>query len=140
VNGDDGVDRVTTNGTAGDDTIAVANNGPTAAVFDPAGQVYELTAESLVLNGLGGNDTLVGQNGISFLTRLTVNGGAGNDTLRGGDGPDLLTRASTWPMPTVGLAVALGEEVAGEVDADPAVRQRRGRLAGRRRRRAPHFL
>src|SRR5581483_11923868 len=48
------------------------------------------STESLDVEGLAGNDTIAGQNGLAGITSLTLNGGAGNDTLRGGDGDDLL--------------------------------------------------
>src|SRR5581483_1743348 len=52
------------------------------------------STESLDVEGLAGNDTITGQNGLAGITSLTLNGGAGNDTLRGGDGDDLLQGGS----------------------------------------------
>jgi Ca2+-binding RTX toxin-like protein len=46
--------------------------------------------ENLMVKGLGGDDTIQGQNGIATLTHLTIDGGDGNDTLGGGDGADTL--------------------------------------------------
>ena len=48
------------------------------------------TVENLVVRGLGGADTINGQNGIAALTHLSIDGGAGDDTLGGGDGDDTL--------------------------------------------------
>src|SRR6185295_4005775 len=50
--------------------------------------------EHLVVQGLGGADTITGSNGISTLTALTVDGGSGNDVLSGGDGADLMLGGS----------------------------------------------
>jgi Ca2+-binding RTX toxin-like protein len=46
--------------------------------------------ENLDVRGLGGDDTITGQNGIAGLTALTIDGGAGDDNLTGGDGDDTL--------------------------------------------------
>src|SRR5439155_9160969 len=48
------------------------------------------TAENLVLNANGGDDSFTAGNGLAALIQITVDGGAGNDTLKGGDGADLL--------------------------------------------------
>jgi Ca2+-binding RTX toxin-like protein len=92
VDGGDGADTTTYTGTNADDTIGIARNGTAAvAVFTPAGQLLNNTAvEELTIKGLGGNDTITGQNGIGTLTHLTLDGGAGDDQLRGGDGADTL--------------------------------------------------
>jgi Ca2+-binding RTX toxin-like protein len=91
--GGEGVDATQFNGTAGDDQIGIAANaGPSAATFAPGGVVVNTiaTTESLIVSGLDGNDTILGQNGIATITALTIDGGNGNDTLGGGDGADLL--------------------------------------------------
>ncbi len=91
---DGGPDTDTTDvvGTAGDDTVGVARNGTAAATFTPTGLVVNTqpTVENLDIAGLGGNDTMIGQNGIGTITSLTMDGGPGNDTLAGGDGNDHL--------------------------------------------------
>ena len=47
--------------------------------------------ESLVVNALGGNDTLSGGAGLAALIpSVTFNGGDGADTITGGDGNDIL--------------------------------------------------
>ena len=44
------------------------------------------TAENLVVNANGGDDTFTASNGLASLISITVDGGPGNDTLLGGDG------------------------------------------------------
>jgi hypothetical protein len=87
-----GIDKVTTNGTAGADTLGVAPgtaNAGAVAVFN-ATSVYEAIVEEVLINGLGGPDTLSGMNGIGTRTHLTIDGGTGDDNVRGGDGNDKL--------------------------------------------------
>ena len=64
--------RATYNGTAGDDTIGIARNG-TAAVADVRARrrslINNTAVEELVVSGLGGADTITGQNGIGTLDR-----------------------------------------------------------------------
>ena len=82
------------NGTAAADTIGIARNGAAVATFAPTGSVQNVTnVENLAVQGLGGDDTIAGQNGIAGLTHLTVDGGHGNDTIGGGDGDDTLLGA-----------------------------------------------
>src|SRR6185503_7836660 len=50
--------------------------------------------ESVVVSGLGGNDTITGTGNLAPLTTLTEDGGAGGDLLRGGNGADLLLGGS----------------------------------------------
>jgi Ca2+-binding RTX toxin-like protein len=91
VDGGDGSDTTTYSGTNADDTIGIARNGNAVAVFAPTTQPVNNTAvEELTVKGLGGADTLAGQNGIGSLTHLTLDGGSGDDTVRGGDGADSL--------------------------------------------------
>ncbi len=92
VDGGDGADTTTYSGTNADDTIGIARNGTAAvALFTPTSQPINNTAvEELVVKGLGGADTITGQNGIGTLTHLTLDGGGGDDQLRGGDGADTL--------------------------------------------------
>lgn len=63
---------ITINGTAGNDLL----RAPTAFPY----------RETIVLNGLGGNDRLIG----SFLNPSALYGGAGRDTLEAGDATTLL--------------------------------------------------
>jgi hypothetical protein len=78
-------------GTDYDDTIFMANNGTSVRVGTPGASGFDLTGvENTSVLGLGGDDTVQGQNGIATLTKFTIDGGAGNDTLGGGDGDDTL--------------------------------------------------
>src|SRR5262245_44103334 len=90
--GGEGFDVLRYDGTAGDDQFGVAANGGTAAVFAPGSALVNATStvESTVVSGLGGNDTIAGQNGIAGITSLTLDGGNGDDTVLGGDGDDFL--------------------------------------------------
>jgi Ca2+-binding RTX toxin-like protein len=90
--GDNQVDTVTIDGTAGDDVITMRTvNG--AIVVSGLGQDITITnfdaTDHLVINGLGGNDVIEasGLAGIVF----TGNGGDGDDVLIGGAGNDFLT-------------------------------------------------
>jgi Ca2+-binding RTX toxin-like protein len=95
VDGGEGSDTATYNGTSGDDAIGIARNGTTAAAFATDGPIMNVAAvESLLVKGNNGNDQLIGQNGIGALTSLTVDGGNGDDTVRGGDGADTLLGAA----------------------------------------------
>ncbi|HEX5609566.1 MAG TPA: calcium-binding protein [Solirubrobacterales bacterium] len=115
-NGGDGDDTMTwnngdgsdvNNGQAGNDTVLSNGNDnadetytyeagtvPGRVLFKRTTAVafqIDLEAESLVINSLGGNDSLspVGT-GLAGRTLITVNAGAGNDVVTGGDGGDLL--------------------------------------------------
>ena len=82
------MDAVTVNGTSGSDTIEVAL-AASAGHVGVSGGPDLLGAESLVVNGLGGNDTLSG-GALAGLILLTLDGGAGSDILKGGNGNDVL--------------------------------------------------
>jgi len=93
VDGGSGTDTFFFQGTALGDNLTVAaagakvfasrtNNGPASA--DLGG------VEAVVVNGLGGNDTVSGGLGLASLVSLTLDGGVGNDSLLGGDGNDVL--------------------------------------------------
>jgi Ca2+-binding RTX toxin-like protein len=90
--GDGQADTVIVNGTAGDDHISVSDTNGLVTVKGLAAQVTVANFEagdSLVINGLGGNDTIdasalkAGQ-----IANLTINGGDGNDTIKGSAGND----------------------------------------------------
>ncbi len=79
------------NGSDYADTIGIANNGTFVRTFAPGAAGLDTTAvENLDVEGLGGDDTIEGQNGIATLTDLTIGGGDGDDTIGGGDGDDTL--------------------------------------------------
>jgi Ca2+-binding RTX toxin-like protein len=91
---DGAVDTTTVNGTAGNDTIAIAPNAGAVDVTGLATAVKiersEAANDLLNVNGLGGNDTIAGAVGLAALIMLGVDGGAGNDTINGGDGAEVL--------------------------------------------------
>jgi Ca2+-binding RTX toxin-like protein len=82
-------DTVVANGTSLGDTFGFGLNGTGVFVANGTG-FFTSFAEHLHINGLGGDDTIEGQNGIAGLTQVTIDGGPGNDTLGGGDGDDLI--------------------------------------------------
>jgi Ca2+-binding RTX toxin-like protein len=88
-----GTDTVEVNGGNGAETFTVTANG-TRVRFDrvtPAPFTLDIgTAESLVVNMNGGDDTFTAGNGLATLISLTVDGGSGTDTITGGDGNDQL--------------------------------------------------
>jgi Ca2+-binding RTX toxin-like protein len=91
-NGDGQPDQVIVNGTAGDDVITIARARGAITVSGLAAQVTIAHAEpgsdSLVVNGLGGNDTIDASSLTAGQTNLTINGGDGNDTITGSQGDD----------------------------------------------------
>jgi Ca2+-binding RTX toxin-like protein len=92
LDGGDGNDTTTVQGTTGNDTIGIAPvASPAVAVFTPSsiGSIQSI-AENLVVQGLGGDDMLAAQSGIQGLAALTLDGGPGDDTVEGSDGNDTL--------------------------------------------------
>jgi Ca2+-binding RTX toxin-like protein len=91
--GGDGIDTIEVNGGNAAEVFTAVANG-TRVRFDrvsPAPFTLDIgTAENLVVNMNGGDDTFTGASGLAPLIKLTVDGGAGNDTVSGGDGNDLL--------------------------------------------------
>jgi Ca2+-binding RTX toxin-like protein len=92
--GDGAADRVTVNGSAGDDNIKVVTSGGSIDVNGLAAQVTIAHADAgdvLAVNGGGGNDVIdasaikAGQ-----LVSLNINGGDGNDTITGSAGNDIV--------------------------------------------------
>ena len=95
VDGGADADQVVYQGSAAADNIGIASNGGAVATFTSAGALMDSTnVENLLVQGLGGADTITGQNGIGTLTQLTIDGGSGDDVLRGGDGADTLIGGS----------------------------------------------
>jgi Ca2+-binding RTX toxin-like protein len=92
--GDGQPDQVITNGTAGDDIIAIARNGSVITENGLAAQVTVAHAEgandTLTVNGLGGNDTIDASALSAGHINLVLNGGDGNDTLTGSGGNDVV--------------------------------------------------
>jgi Ca2+-binding RTX toxin-like protein len=89
--GDGFADTVIVTGTADGDHVTVANNGGSITVSGLSAQVTidgaEAANDTLVINTLGGNDTI---DASAILLRTTIDGGAGNDTIIGSQGADLL--------------------------------------------------
>jgi Ca2+-binding RTX toxin-like protein len=89
-----GIDRVTVDGTAGNDTIGIAASAVAAHIAVSGGPgglpIDVVNSEALAVESLAGNDTLNGAVGLAALTQLTLDGGAGNDAINGGDGNDSL--------------------------------------------------
>ncbi|WP_053226432.1 beta strand repeat-containing protein [Solirubrobacter soli] len=95
-NGGDGADTAKYVGTNGDDTdlfLAAAGTG-IARVGTPTATGIDVAAgggtEETLIQTLGGNDKVSGQNGVSTASHFTIDGGNGDDTLLGGDGDDLI--------------------------------------------------
>jgi Ca2+-binding RTX toxin-like protein len=92
--GDGTADTVIVNGTAGDDHISVVSSGSSIVVNGLSAQVTINGAEpgndSLVINGLAGNDVIDASRLHSGLASLTVNGGDGDDRIIGSAGNDLV--------------------------------------------------
>ncbi|MGY4295848.1 Ca2+-binding RTX toxin-like protein [Bradyrhizobium sp. i1.4.4] len=92
--GDGAADRVTVNGTAGDDNISVTTAGGSIVVNGLAAQVTIAHADAgdvLTVNGGGGNDVINASSikaGQPF--SLNINGGDGNDTITGSAGNDIV--------------------------------------------------
>jgi Ca2+-binding RTX toxin-like protein len=89
--GGEGTDTARYRGTPGDDTIGIAGAGTAERVFAPGAAPLDVrAAEGLDVQGLAGDDTITGQNGLATFAPLTIDGGSGDDTLLGGDGADLI--------------------------------------------------
>ena len=92
--GDGQPDSVTVNATNGNNAITVAGSGTSVAVSGLSTQVTITGAEgandSLLVNGLGGNDTIDASALAAAVINLTIDGGAGNDTIIGSAGNDML--------------------------------------------------
>ena len=91
--GGDGTDTIEVNGGNGAEVFSVVPNGTRVRFDRVTPRPFSLdigTAESLVVNMNGGDDTFTGSNGLAGLIQLTVDGGPGNDTITGGDGGDRL--------------------------------------------------
>jgi Ca2+-binding RTX toxin-like protein len=89
--GDGSADTVTVTGTADADHVTAANNGGTITVDGLPAQVTidgaEATNDTLLINTLGGNDTV---DASTILVKTTIDGGAGDDTIIGGQNADML--------------------------------------------------
>jgi Ca2+-binding RTX toxin-like protein len=85
---------VTVNGTAGGDYVSVVSSGASVVVNGLPAQVKIGGAEggndTLVINGLGGNDTINASALNAGQVKLVVNGGDGDDRITGSKGNDLV--------------------------------------------------
>jgi Ca2+-binding RTX toxin-like protein len=92
--GDGAADVVTVNGTNGNEHIQVTANGNQVTVTGTPETVVISGAEAandrLIINGLGGNDTIDASTLAAGVIGLTIDGGAGNDTITGSQGDDTL--------------------------------------------------
>ena len=91
--GDGKLDTVTVNGSNGNNTIDVLGAGTSVAVVGLSAQVDIGNTEAtdqLLVNGLGGNDTISATTLPAGVIQLTIAGGAGNDTINGSNGKDVL--------------------------------------------------
>jgi len=90
-----GDDTTVYTGTAGDDSVSFGRNGTDAVFVSDATGLANTRTEHALIKGLGGSDTITGQNGVSTVVpQITLDGGAGDDNLRGGDGADSLLGGS----------------------------------------------
>ncbi len=93
--GDGQPDRVTVNGTAVSDVIKIAGSGDTVTVTGLAAKVtiahVEGGADTVAVNGLGGDDIIDASALRAGQANLVINGGDGADTITGGGGNDLVT-------------------------------------------------
>ena len=92
--GDGQADTVIVNGTNANDTVQIHGSGSSYSVSGLAAVVNVTGSEgandSLVVNTVGGNDSVNAAGLPATTVELTVDGGTGNDTIMGGDGADLL--------------------------------------------------
>jgi Ca2+-binding RTX toxin-like protein len=88
-----GDDTVEVDGGAAAETFSVAADGARVRIAraEPAPFSLDIgTAEHLIVNAHGGDDTFTAGGGLARLIGLAVDAGPGNDTIRGGDGDDFL--------------------------------------------------
>jgi Ca2+-binding RTX toxin-like protein len=92
--GDGAADAVIVNGTAHADAVQVAGSGTSFTVTGLAATVAVQGSEGandrLVVNALGGNDSVTAAGLAADVVGLTVDGGTGNDTITGSAGSDML--------------------------------------------------
>jgi Ca2+-binding RTX toxin-like protein len=89
--GGDDTDTARFTGTNAGDTIAIAANGSEVTTFSPGTtRLDTLGAESLLVLGLNGDDTISAVGNLAALTPITMDGGSGEDRILGSNGADLL--------------------------------------------------
>jgi Ca2+-binding RTX toxin-like protein len=92
--GDGQADTVIVNGTAHADVVRITGSGTSYTVAGLPATVMvqgsEGANDQLVVNALGGNDSVTAAGLSAATVGLTVDGGTGNDTITGSDGNDVL--------------------------------------------------
>ena len=101
--GDSAPDKITIDGTAGNDVIQIVGDASGVTIFGLAATVhitgFAAATDQLVINGLAGDDVITASRLAAGAIQLTANGGdgddiligsPGNDTLAGGAGDDVL--------------------------------------------------
>ncbi|WP_280153801.1 calcium-binding protein [Piscinibacter sp. XHJ-5] len=92
--GDAAADAVIVNGRTAADTIDVVGAGTSFSVIGLPALVNVVNSEgaldSLVINALGGDDTISATTLAAGVVKLTIDGGAGNDTIFGSQGADVV--------------------------------------------------
>ncbi|WP_119419144.1 beta strand repeat-containing protein [Desertibaculum subflavum] len=96
--GDAAADVVIANATNGNDIIDVFGAGTSVSVVGLAAQINVTNSEgandSLVINGLDGDDGITATTMPAGVIKLTLDGGAGNDTILGSQGADVILGGS----------------------------------------------
>lgn len=88
-----GIDAVEVNGGTGAEFFSLTANGTRVRFdrIDPTPFFLDIgTAENLVLNANGGNDSFAATGNLAAIIAVAVDGGTGNDTLLGTNGADQL--------------------------------------------------
>jgi Ca2+-binding RTX toxin-like protein len=92
--GDAAADVVIANATSGNDIIDLFGAGTSVSVLGLAARINITNSEgandSLVINGLGGNDGITATTMPAGVIKLTLDGGAGDDTILGSQGADTI--------------------------------------------------
>jgi Ca2+-binding RTX toxin-like protein len=92
--GDAAADVVIANATNSADVIDVVGAGTSVSVLGLAARINVSNSEgandSLVINGLGGDDGIVATTLPAGVIKLTIDGGAGDDTILGSQGADTI--------------------------------------------------
>jgi Ca2+-binding RTX toxin-like protein len=91
--GDGELDTVVVNGTSAANIIDIVGAGDSYAVLGLTAQVLVTNSDAtdgLVVNALGGNDSVTATALPAGTVKLKIDGGAGNDTILGSQGDDIL--------------------------------------------------
>src|SRR5262245_61292190 len=93
--GDSAPDKITIDGTAGNDVIQIVGDASGVTIFGLAATVhitgFDAATDQLVINGLAGDDVITASGLAAGAIQLTANGGDGDDVLIGSPGNDILT-------------------------------------------------